>query len=84
MHGSGVKGTPRRGVLGRDGAERGAFHSWQTVDPSFMTATRSQLTTLRLLVEHCHVSLYTLNAPQEAMRVTPLGFAAWVKRGDVR
>ena len=41
--------------------------------------TASRLNTLRLLVEHRHVSLYTLNAPQEAMNgVTPLGFAAWV------
>ena len=31
-----------------------------------------------MLVEDRHVSLYTLNAPQEAMNgVTPLGFAAW-------
>jgi len=42
-----------------------------------MTANR--LNTLRLLVEDRHVSLYTLNAPQEAMNgVTPLGFAAWM------
>lgn len=41
--------------------------------------TASRLNTLRLLVEDRHVSLYTLNAPQEAMNgVTPLGFAAWV------
>jgi len=32
-----------------------------------------------MLVEDRHVSLYTLNAPQEAMNgVTPLGFAAWM------
>lgn len=54
-----------------------APRSWQTVDPSFMTTSR--LNTLRLLVEDRHVSLYTLNAPQEAMNgVTPLGFAAWM------
>ncbi|KAI9457195.1 ankyrin repeat-containing domain protein [Russula earlei] len=54
-----------------------AGESWQTVDPSFMTTNR--LKTLRLLVEDRHVSLYTLNAPQEAMNgVTPLGFAAWM------
>jgi hypothetical protein len=42
-----------------------------------MTAYR--LNALRLLVEDRHVSLYTLNAPQEAMNgVTPLGFAAWM------
>jgi hypothetical protein len=42
-----------------------------------MTANR--LNALRLLVEDRHVSLYTLNAPQEAMNgVTPLGFAAWM------
>ncbi|KAH9954268.1 hypothetical protein BC827DRAFT_970252 [Russula dissimulans] len=41
--------------------------------------TASRLNTLRLLVEDRHVSLYTLNAPQEAMNgVTPLGFAAWM------
>jgi hypothetical protein len=40
--------------------------------------TPSRLNTLRLLVEHRHVSLYTLNAPQVSMNgVTPLGFAAW-------
>jgi hypothetical protein len=42
-----------------------------------MTASRLEI--LRLLVEDRHVSLYTLNAPQEAMNgVTPLGFAAWM------
>ncbi len=51
--------------------------SWQTVDPSFMAPSR--LNTLRLLVEDRHVSLYTLNAPQESMNgVTPLGFSAWM------
>ncbi len=41
--------------------------------------TASRLDILRLLVEVRHVSLYTLNAPQEAMNgVTPLGFAAWM------
>ena len=41
--------------------------------------TASRLDILRLLVEDRHVSLYTLNAPQEAMNgVTPLGFAAWM------
>jgi hypothetical protein len=41
--------------------------------------TPSRLNTLRLLVEDRHVSLYTLNAPQESMNgVTPLGFAAWM------
>jgi hypothetical protein len=57
--------------------KRGVSRSWQTVDPSFMTTNR--LNTLRMLVEDRHVSLYTLNAPQEAMNgVTPLGFAAWM------
>jgi hypothetical protein len=55
----------------------GLPRSWQTVDPSFMTPSR--LNTLRLLVDDRHVSLYTLNAPQESMNgVTPLGFAAWM------
>ncbi len=41
--------------------------------------TASRLVVLQLLVEDRHVSLYTLNAPQEAMNgVTPLGFAAWM------
>ncbi|KAI9463338.1 hypothetical protein BJY52DRAFT_1254826 [Lactarius psammicola] len=54
-----------------------AGESWQTADPSIMTASRLDI--LRLLVEDRHVSLYTLNAPQEAMNgVTPLGFAAWM------
>ena len=78
-----VKGTQSaRGVpgLARYGDEMlnaGPPRSWQTVDPSFMTPSR--LNTLRLLVEDRHVSLYTLNAPQESMNgVTPLGFAAWI------
>jgi hypothetical protein len=51
--------------------------SWQTADPSIITASRLDI--LQLLVEDRHVSLYTLNAPQEAMNgVTPLGFAAWM------
>ncbi|KAH9998800.1 hypothetical protein BJV74DRAFT_186344 [Russula compacta] len=42
-----------------------------------MTANRLDI--LRLLVEDRHVSLFTLNAPQEAMNgVTPLGFTAWM------
>jgi len=41
--------------------------------------TESRLNVLRLLVEHQHVSLYSLNAPQHAMNgVTPLGMAAWL------
>jgi hypothetical protein len=41
--------------------------------------TTNRLNTLRLLVEDRHVSLYTLNAPQESMNgVTPLGFTAWM------
>lgn len=41
--------------------------------------TTNRLDILRLLVEDRHVSLFTLNAPQEAMNgVTPLGFAAWM------
>ncbi|KAH9003066.1 hypothetical protein EDB86DRAFT_2894862 [Lactarius hatsudake] len=58
-----------------------AGESWQTADPSIMTASRLDI--LRLLVEDRHVSLYTLNAPQEAMNgVTPLGFAAWMNSLD--
>ena len=57
--------------------EYGPIFSWQTADPSIMTSSR--LNILRLLVEDRRVSLYTLNAPQEAMNgVTPLGFAAWM------
>jgi hypothetical protein len=41
--------------------------------------TTNRLNVLRMLVEDRHVSLHTLNAPQEAMNgVTPLGFAAWM------
>ena len=41
--------------------------------------TASRLDILRLLVEDRHASLYTLNAPQEAMNgVTPLAFTAWI------
>ena len=50
--------------------------SWQTANPSIMTV--SCLNIHQLLIENCHVSLYMLNAPQEAMnRVTPLAFTAW-------
>ncbi|THH21300.1 hypothetical protein EW146_g225 [Bondarzewia mesenterica] len=55
-------------------------HDWRTVnasDASFMTESR--LGVIRLLVEHPHVSLYSLNAPQEAVNgATPLGVAAWL------
>ncbi len=78
-----VKGTQSaRGVLGfvlenELNADPLPPRSWQTVDPSFMAPSR--LNTLRLLVEDRHVSLYTLNAPQESMNgVTPLGFSAWM------
>ncbi|KAI9439884.1 hypothetical protein H4582DRAFT_1943729 [Lactarius indigo] len=58
-----------------------AGESWQTADPSIMTGSRLDI--LRLLVEDRHVSLYTLNAPQEAMNgVTPLGFAAWMNSSN--
>ncbi|KAI0040093.1 ankyrin [Auriscalpium vulgare] len=54
--------------------------SWETADASnasFMTPGR--LNVLRMLVEHKHISLYALNAPQDAMNgVTPLGVAAWM------
>jgi hypothetical protein len=41
--------------------------------------TEERLACIRLLVAHPHVSLYTLNAPQDEMRgVTPLGVAAWL------
>ncbi|KAI0067187.1 ankyrin [Artomyces pyxidatus] len=54
--------------------------SWETADASdasFMTPGR--LNVLQMLVQHQHVSLYTLNAPQDAMNgVTPLGMAAWL------
>jgi len=63
-------------AYGNEMLNAGHPRSWQTVDPSFMTPSR--LNTLRLLVEDRHVSLYTLNAPQESMNgVTPLGYAAW-------
>ncbi|TFY76676.1 hypothetical protein EWM64_g7338 [Hericium alpestre] len=59
--------------------------SWKTVDASdasFMTTGR--LNVLRLLVEHQHISLYSLNAPQDAMNgVTPLGMASWLNAPDV-
>ncbi|KAA1467547.1 ankyrin [Dentipellis sp. KUC8613] len=58
--------------------------SWTDVDASdasFMN--KSRLNILHLLVSHQHVSLYSLNAPQEAMNgVTPLGIASWLNAVD--
>lgn len=51
--------------------------SWEEIDASFLCTTR--LNILRTLLAHRKISLYSLNAPQLAMRgVTPLGVAAWL------
>jgi hypothetical protein len=43
----------------------------------------SRLSLLSTIVGHPDISLYTLNAPQSAMRgVTPLGMAAWLNIPD--
>ena len=59
--------------------------SWSTADASdvsFMTPGR--LNVIRLLVEHPHISLYSLNAPQEAMNgATPLGVATWLNAPEI-
>ncbi|KAF5379780.1 hypothetical protein D9615_005707 [Tricholomella constricta] len=69
-----------------DGAGRTALmcavagEHWQDIDASdasFMTPRR--LNTIRLLLNHPKVSLFTLNAPQSSMNgVIPLGMAAWL------
>ncbi|KII89807.1 hypothetical protein PLICRDRAFT_39980 [Plicaturopsis crispa FD-325 SS-3] len=51
--------------------------NWEEIDASFLCTTR--LNILRTLLAHRKISLYSLNAPQLAMRgVTPLGVAAWL------
>lgn len=46
--------------------------------------TQSRLNTIRILVEHPHVSLHALNAPEDAMDgVTPLGVASWLNAPEV-
>ncbi|KAI0035363.1 hypothetical protein K488DRAFT_83069 [Vararia minispora EC-137] len=57
---------------------------WETADASdasFMNPAR--LAVIQLLVTHPHISLYTLNAPQDELRgVTPLGVAAWLNAAE--
>ncbi|GLB44891.1 putative ankyrin repeat [Lyophyllum shimeji] len=73
-------------VNGLDAAGRTALmcavagEHWQNIDASdasFMTPRR--LNTIRLLLKHPQISLFTLNAPQSSMNgVIPLGMAAWL------
>jgi hypothetical protein len=53
------------------------MNSWQNIDASFLTLKR--LNTIRLLLRHPGISLFTLNAPHSSMNgVVPLGMAAWL------
>lgn len=58
--------------------------SWQNMDASdasFMT--RQRLNTIRLLLRHPKVTLFTLNTPQSSTNgVIPLGMAAWLNMED--
>ncbi|KAF9026031.1 ankyrin [Hymenopellis radicata] len=46
--------------------------------------TEARLNTIRLLLSRPEISLFTLNAPQDAFRgVTPIGVAAWMNLHDV-
>ncbi|KAG6810470.1 hypothetical protein H0H92_011734 [Tricholoma furcatifolium] len=73
-------------INGLDAAGRTALmcavagEDWQKIDASnasFMTPKR--LNTIRILLRHPEISLFTLNAPQSSMNgVIPLGMAAWL------
>ncbi|KAG5644652.1 hypothetical protein DXG03_008034 [Asterophora parasitica] len=73
-----------------DGAGRTALmcavagEHWQDIDASNASSmTPRRLNTIRLVLTHPQVSLFTLNAPQSSMNgVIPLGMAAWLNMED--
>jgi len=77
-----VAGNQLVSLLGFVGTGNLHFHdSWQNIDASFLTPKR--LNTIRLLLRHPDISLFTLNAPQSSMNgVIPLGMAAWLNLPD--
>ncbi|KIY51726.1 hypothetical protein FISHEDRAFT_9706, partial [Fistulina hepatica ATCC 64428] len=83
MAGADINATDDRGRTALVCAIGGA--NWERVDgnnPCFMTPQR--LNAIRVIVEHSEISLFTLNAPQPAIRgVTPLGLACWLNMYEV-
>ncbi|KAF7795998.1 hypothetical protein EIP86_007167 [Pleurotus ostreatoroseus] len=61
-----------------------AGNSWKDADASDASFRLAQrLAILKMLLGHGGLSLYSLNAPQDAMQgVTPLGLAAWLNIPD--
>lgn len=58
-----------------------ATYRWESIDASsdasFMNSKR--LETIKKILEHPEISLYTLNAPNSELKgVTPLGVCAWM------
>lgn len=61
-----------------------ATGSWKDADASDASfRLEKRLSILKMLLGHGGLSLYSLNAPQDAMEgVTPLGLAAWLNIPD--
>lgn len=59
--------------------------SWNDITaPQEALLTESRMNIIRTLVSRPDISLYTLNAPQDAFQgVTPIGIAAWLGMHDV-
>lgn len=62
-----------------------AVGSWDDINiPHEALLTEARLNAIRLLLSRPEISLFTLNAPQDAFRgVTPIGVAAWMNLHDV-
>ncbi|KAK0495161.1 ankyrin repeat-containing domain protein [Armillaria luteobubalina] len=62
-----------------------AGEHWDNMDvPHETLMTAGRLDVIRILLGRPEISLYTLNAPQEAFNgVTPIGMAAWLNMHDV-
>ncbi|KAK0204505.1 ankyrin repeat-containing domain protein [Desarmillaria ectypa] len=62
-----------------------AGEHWDNMDiPHETLMTVGRLDVIKILLERPEISLYTLNAPQEAFNgVTPIGMAAWLNTYDI-